>query len=99
MAAAVALLYFGRAFCITLVISIILAFLLEPFVVLFMRARLPRGLAAFLVCTIALIFVYLTGFALFTQLSSLTDDLPEYSERFNAIVDRIAVQLDRAETN
>jgi len=99
MAAAVALLYFGRAFCITLIVSIILAFLLEPFVGLFMRARLPRGIAALLVCVLALIVVYLTAFALFTQLASFTDDLPEYSERLNAIVDRIGVQLDRAEAN
>ena len=43
LAATVALLYFGRAFCITLVISVILAFLLEPFVMFCMRLRLPRA--------------------------------------------------------
>ena len=61
------LLYFGRAFCITLVISVILAFLLEPFVVLVMGLRIPRGGAAFIVCCIALLGLYLMGFALYTQ--------------------------------
>jgi predicted PurR-regulated permease PerM len=98
LAAGIALLYFGRAFCITVVISVILAFLLEPFVALCMRARLPRGLAAFLVCTVALFGLYLTGLAMFTQLASLAEDLPEYTQRLNLIVDRIATEVDKFET-
>ena len=39
----VALLYYGRAFWVTLLISVILAFLLEPFVALIVRLRVPRG--------------------------------------------------------
>ena len=58
----IALLYYGRAFCITLVISVIVAFLLEPFVVLVMRLRLPRGVSAFIVCCFALLVLYLIGF-------------------------------------
>ncbi|MDZ4802797.1 MAG: AI-2E family transporter, partial [Bryobacteraceae bacterium] len=98
LAAVIALLYFGRAFCITLVISTILAFLLEPFVGLFMRARLPRGFASFLVCTVALFALYLAGLAMVTQAVNLADDLPEFTQRLNVIVDRIAVEVDKFET-
>jgi predicted PurR-regulated permease PerM len=93
----VALLYYGRAFCVTLLISVILAFLLEPFVALIVRLRVPRGGAAFLVCTIALLVLYLVGFAIVSQASSIADDLPAYSERVNKIVDRAADRMQVTE--
>jgi predicted PurR-regulated permease PerM len=99
LAATVALLYFGRAFCITLVFSVILAFMLEPFVMFFMRLRLPRSVASFVVCTMALLVVYLLGVGLFTQLANLADELPIYSERINELVDRVAERIERAEQN
>jgi predicted PurR-regulated permease PerM len=99
IAAAIALLYYGRAFCITLIIAVILAFMLEPFVKLFMRLRLPRGAAALVVCTIALLLLYLAGLALFTQLADLASDLPVYSQRMNDLVDAVAERMERAEQN
>jgi predicted PurR-regulated permease PerM len=99
LAATIALLYFGRAFCITLVISVILAFLLEPFVVICMRLRLPRSVASFLVCTAALLLVYLLGLGLFTQLANLAEELPEYSKRINDLVDNVAEKIERTEQN
>ena len=50
--AAVALLYYGRVFFITVIIATIIAFLLEPMVEFFMKLRFPRGLASFVVCSI-----------------------------------------------
>lgn len=95
--ATVALLYFGRAFCITLVVSVILAFILDPFVAGFMRMRLPRPVASFVVCTMALLLVYLIGVGLFTQMLNLADELPTYSARINVLVDSVAERLERAE--
>ena len=97
MGVSIALLYYGRAFCITLVISVILAFLLEPFVMLIMRLRIPRGGAAFVVCALALLALYSAGFAIVTQLAELSDELPYYSERVNTIVDRVAERMQAAE--
>jgi predicted PurR-regulated permease PerM len=99
LAAAVALLYFGRAFCITLVISVILAFLLEPFVTLVMRARLSRATASFVVCSVALLAVYLIGLGLYSQLANLAEELPFYSRRINELVDNVAERIERAEQN
>lgn len=95
----IALLYFGRAFCITLVISVILAFLLEPFVVLVMRLKMPRGGASFLVCCVALFALYLVGLAVYTQLVDFADDLPYYSRRVNEMVDNVAERIQRIEEN
>ena len=93
----VALLYYGRAFCITLVVSVILAFLLEPFVVVLMRLRLPRAGAAFLVCSLTLLLLYSLGFLIVTQLAEFMDELPYYSQRVNQIVDNVAEQMQKAE--
>ena len=95
----IALLYYGRVFCITLVISVILAFLLEPFVALVVRLRVPRGGAAFLVCTVALLVLYLVGFAIVSQVGSIAEDLPSYSQRVNQIVDSVAERMQTTEQN
>ena len=99
LGAAVALLYFGRAFCITLIVSVILAFLLEPFVLGCMSLRLPRAVASFVVCTAALLIVYLLGLGLVTQLVNLAEELPVYSKRINDLVDSVAERIERAEQN
>ena len=97
MAAAIALLYFGRVFFITMAIAIIIAFLLDPVVTAFVRVRLPRPVASFVVCSIALLLLYLTGLGLYTEFSGLVEDLPAYSQRLNDLVDKVATQADQFE--
>jgi predicted PurR-regulated permease PerM len=93
----IALLYFGRVFFITLVIAIITAFLLDPAVRLFMKMRLPRGLASFIVCSIALLIVYLIGLGLYTEALAMVEDLPAYGQRVNQLVDQFAARIDQVE--
>ncbi len=99
LTALIAILYYGRAFCITMVISVIITFILDPFVNFFMRMRLPRGVASFVVCTIALLLFYLLGLGLYTELAGFSDDLPSYSQRANALVDSVADRMDQMEQN
>jgi len=96
-AAAVALLYFGRVFLITMVVAAIIAFLLDPVVTVFVRMRLPRAVASFIVCSIALLVLYLLGLGVYTEVSSFLDDLPAYSQRMNDIVDNVATRVDQIE--
>ena len=96
-AAAVAMLYFGRVFLITVVIAAIIAFLLDPVVTFFVRLRLPRAVASFIVCSIALLILYLLGLGVYTQVSSFMEDLPAYSQRMNDIVDNVATRADQVE--
>lgn len=96
-AAAVALLYFGRVFLITMAIATIIAFLLDPVVTVFVRMRLPRAVASFIVCSIALLVLYLLGLGVYTQVSSFMGDLPAYSQRMNDIVDNVATRVDQIE--
>ncbi len=98
-AATIALLYFGRVFFITLVVSIIFAFILEPAVLFFMRFRLPRGVASFLACSIAVLVMYLAGLGVYSQALGLVQDLPAYGARINQIIDNVAVALEKAENS
>ncbi len=93
----IALLYLGRVLLITLVIAVILAFILDPAVRLFMRMRMPRALASFVVCSAALLLIYLLGLGLYTEASALLDDLPAYSQRISQIVDDAAAKVDQVE--
>lgn len=96
--AAVALLYFGRVFFITVIIASMIAFLLDPLVLIFMKLRMPRGLASFVVCSIGLIGLYLAGVGIYFQGQQIADDLPAYGARVNEIVDSVAVRIERLET-
>jgi predicted PurR-regulated permease PerM len=96
-AASIALLYYGRVFLITVVIAVIIAFLLDPIVTAFVKMRLPRAVASFVVCSIGLLGLYLLGFGLFTEFSSFVEALPVYSQRMNDMVDNIASQMDQIE--
>jgi predicted PurR-regulated permease PerM len=89
MAAIIAILYFGRVFFITSLVALTIAFILEPFVALLMRARFPRSLASFVVCTVALAFLYVMGMGAYSQLAGLYGDLPKYGQRIGSIVDGV----------
>ena len=93
----IAALYFGRMLFITALIAVIIAFILEPFVALLVRGRFPRSLAAFVVCTLALLGLYVVGMGAYSQLSSLYDDLPTYGQRIADIVDNVQQKLRQTE--
>jgi len=93
----IAVLYFGRVFFITSIVAVIIAFILEPFVVLLTRVRFPRPLASFVVCTIALLFLYVVGAGAYAQLAVLIGDLPRYGERIGQIVEGVQHRVDETE--
>ena len=86
MAALIALLYFGRDFFVTLIISAMFAFILDPVVLLVMKTRAPRGVATAIVIGVALAAVYVLGLMAWSQVATIQRDLPTYSSRVNEIV-------------
>jgi predicted PurR-regulated permease PerM len=94
---AIAVLYFGRVFFITSLAAMVIAFILEPFVALLMRARFPRSLASFVVCTVALLFLYVIGLGAYSQAAAIYGDLPKYGERIGDLVDNIRIRIQQAE--
>src|SRR5580693_8298839 len=97
VAAAIALLYYGRVFFITIVVAITIAFLLDPPLTPFLKLRMPRSVASFIVCSVALLALYLLGLGLYTQFSGFVQELPTFSQRMNELVDNVAVRADDVE--
>jgi predicted PurR-regulated permease PerM len=93
----IALLYFGRAFFITLITGVVISFILDPLVCFFIRFRVPRGAASFLACTLALLVLYLAGLGVTNQAVGLWEELPEYSSRVTALVDATSGQIESVE--
>jgi predicted PurR-regulated permease PerM len=97
VAASIALLYYGHIFFITMVIAITIAFLLDPVVTFFVKLRLPRAVASFIVCSSALLLLYLMGLGLYTEFAGFAEELPNYSQRMNELVDNVATRVDQIE--
>src|SRR5277367_4390342 len=97
IAATIALLYFGRVFFITVVIAITIAFLLDPLVTPFMKLRVPRSVASFIVCSVSLLLLYLLGLGLYTEFAGFVQELPTFSQRMNELVDNVAARVDDVE--
>jgi predicted PurR-regulated permease PerM len=93
----IAILHFGRLFFITSLAALMIAFILEPFVGLLMRARFPRSLASFVVCAFALAVLYVIGMGAYSQLAGLYDDLPKYAQSIGNIVDSIQQKVGGVE--
>jgi len=97
LAAGIALLYYGKLFLVTLSAAVIINFILEPFVGLLTRLRVPRGLASFIVCSLALCAVYLAGLGVYKQSARLAQDVPRYAERIGDLSDGVLTKLENLE--
>jgi predicted PurR-regulated permease PerM len=98
LGAIIALLYWARVFFITFFVAVAIAFILEPFVALLMRARFPRSLASFVICSVALLAVYLMGLGAYTQAAGLIEDFQSnYSQRIAELVDGARTSIEQME--
>ncbi len=95
----IAILYFGRVFLITAMTAVTIAFILEPFVAVLMRLRLPRSVASFVVCSMALLFLYVIGMGAISQLSGVYSELPKYGQRIGDIVDGVQQKVQGVESD
>jgi predicted PurR-regulated permease PerM len=97
LAAAVALLYYGRDFFVTLIISALFAFILDPAVVLVMKLRLPRAAATAIVLGVAFIGVYLLAAMAWSQFSTFAEDLPAYTAHVSELWTKANERIDQIE--
>jgi len=95
LAALIALLYFGRSFFITLIISAMFGFILDPMVELVMRLKLSRPIAAAVVILVAVTAVYGFGVMLWREVAHFTEDLPTYSSRMNELYNKASDEVER----
>ncbi len=90
LAAAIALLYYGQAFFVTIFFSLFLSLALRPFVSLLERARMPRVPAILLVLAILIGGVALLIVNVSAQLQQFYLDLPLYQSKIRDVTSRLA---------
>ena len=72
--------------------------MLEPLVALLMRIRFPRALASFVVCSLALLAVYLMGLGAYTQIASLIEDYQQnYGQKVAQAVQNVRTSIEEME--
>jgi predicted PurR-regulated permease PerM len=64
-----------------------------------MRLRLPRSVASFVVCSLALLFLYVIAMGAYSQLTGLYGELPKYGQRIADIVDGVQQKIQGLESD
>ncbi len=93
----IALLYWARVVFITALVATITALILEPFVGLCSRIRIPRALGSLLVCLVAAMLLYLLGLAAYSQIRSLAGNAPAFQDRVTGLIDSVMDRVSGAE--
>ena len=94
----IAILYWARVVFITTIISVIIALILEPFVGILVRLRIPRPLAALMVGAIAALGLYFAGLAAYRQLSGLASDVPAFKENLTGFITGVTDRIEETES-
>ena len=79
-----AICYVAKLILVTLLVSVLLAFMLEPLVNLLEKVRLPRSAGAFLAVLLMLALMYAGSYFLYGKAMSFVHELPKYSDRIRS---------------
>lgn len=93
----IAILYWARIVFISTITAVVIALILEPFVGLLTKIRLPRALASLVVCLVAVTVIYFAGFAAWNQLSGIANDAPALKENITKAVDAVSTRIQAME--
>ena len=99
LAAAVilAICYIAKLVLVTLLFSILLAFMLEPVVNLLEKIRLPRAAGAFLAVLFMLALMYAGSYFLYGKAMSFVHELPKYSVKISSYLAHFREQTSELE--
>jgi predicted PurR-regulated permease PerM len=89
--------YIAKLVLVTLLVSILLAFMLEPLVSLLERVRLPRAAGAFLAVLMMLAAMYAGSYFLYGKAMSFVHELPKYSDRIRSHLSHFRQQTSELE--
>ncbi|HEY2495824.1 MAG TPA: AI-2E family transporter [Candidatus Angelobacter sp.] len=92
-----AICYVAKLILITLFISVLLAFMLEPVVSLLEKVRLPRSAGAFVAVLLMLGAVYAGSYFLYGRAMSFVHELPKYSEKIRSHLAHVRQQTSELE--
>jgi predicted PurR-regulated permease PerM len=89
--------YFGKLVWITLMVSALIAFMLEPLVLFLTRSRIPRGLASLLAVLLLLGAIYAAGYFSYSRVMSFVNEVPRYALRIRGTFTRFERQTKQLE--
>jgi len=95
VAVVLAICYLGRLVLETLMVSVLLAFMLEPVVGLLVRARLPRSLGAFLAVLLMLGVAYGASYFFYSRAVDFVDQLPRYTQKMRGLLSHVEQRTQR----
>ncbi|MDP9268311.1 MAG: AI-2E family transporter [Acidobacteriota bacterium] len=95
--AAFAVVYLAKLVLITLLVSVLIAFMLEPAVSLLERTRMPRALATGIVMLIIAGLIYLGGYYIYGKTMVFIDELPQYTQKVRKIADEYRAKAQKLE--
>ena len=96
-AVVLAICYVAKLVLITLMVSVLLAFMLEPVVALLARIRVPRPAGAFLAVLLMLAAIYGGSYFLYGRAVSFVHELPRYSDKIRGLLANVRQQTSELE--
>lgn len=86
VAVVLAICYLAKLVLVTLLVSVMLALMLEPVVALLQRVRVPRPAGALVAVLLLLGACWGASYAFYNRAVSFANELPSYSEKIRALV-------------
>ncbi len=90
--------YVARPVVITFTCALLCAFLLEPPVEWLVRLRLPRALAALIVCLLAAALLAVVGGRFYIRSTVLIQELPRYESSIRGIIENVSQRVQNIES-
>jgi predicted PurR-regulated permease PerM len=97
MAAGLAICYVGKLVLVTLLVSILLTFMLEPLVGLLQRFRIPRSVGAMIAVLVLLAAAYGASYFFYNRALSFTQELPKYSQKIRGMLAHVRERTSQLE--
>lgn len=91
------ILYVGKPVLVTIMVSALIAFTLEPLVCLLERLRVPRAVGASVAVLVLLGAVYGFSYFFYNRAVDFASELPKYASRIHTMASRVEQQTKRLE--
>ena len=97
--AGIAVFYFARLPLITISVSVLIAFILEPLVNRLQKWRVPRALGAFIAVLILVILLAAATYLFYNRAVAFGRELPRYSAEIHSLVAKVTAKTNKIEQN
>jgi len=98
-AAAIGLIYLLKVVLVTVLFSILLAFTLDPIVVLLAKIRVPRPVGAGIALLLLVALILATGIFFYNRVVDFANELPMYSAAIHDHLRKLEDQAEKLETD